>query len=219
MGGDGASAPLTPGQWIQEIFWHAHLPGRLYLISTVDGVRVTKQQAHISSDAVVVPDIDWTTNDVASYFLPWNKTTHAVGSWLELCIGKYRGDIGYVIGASTMSDGLVLAIVPRLNISAPERRKKQRTGGVASTARKQSRRAAPDLFVPTSEAKSIPISKGGLRELFSKHFVCFDRKLIQGKGGMNVAKDTFAFLRTGLGPLEEDIRNEAVGGEQNDERR
>lgn len=159
-----------------------HLPDRVFVLgpaATIQGIRLV---ASISSQPVQIPRTEW-RHVQSSIFLPWISKI-ALRSWVRISKKgvPYRGDLAYVIGSSKTTDGLIIAVLPRLyqahgtmEVRASGKQKgKQKAGG----GRRRNGKA-PQVLFNLDEAvarfgkavKSSPIEDGkGFDEVFANRF-------------------------------------------------
>lgn len=114
--------------WFANVFTLHYLPGRIFVIAPAKTIDALRTLAGIKSKPWRVPLSEWDARYSSPLFRPWSRRHINVRSWVRISEKKisYYGDVAYVLGSAGTTDGLVVAIVPRI------RRPSVREGGETS---------------------------------------------------------------------------------------
>jgi hypothetical protein len=137
--------------WVANAFTVPHLPGRLFVFGPAEFISRVRSNRMINSQPVLVPRSEWAHGIQSPLFTAWGSRRIQVGFWVRILAGgTYHGDLGYVIGSSTVSDRLLVAVVPRISytaaVQATAKRTDAQSSGPPAKRQKHARAVQPALF-------------------------------------------------------------------------
>jgi ribosomal protein L24 len=98
------------------VFTLKYLPGRIFVFAPAKTIEAVATLVGLPKPWQV-PRSEWVTKGSSPLFLPWTRQRVNVRSWVRICQkgSSYCGDLGYVVGSSGTTDGLFVAVVPRIH--------------------------------------------------------------------------------------------------------
>lgn len=170
--------------WFDKAFVLHYLPGRIFVFAPVDKIEALGSLAGIPSKPWQVPRSEWDASDVSPLFIPWSRRRINVQSWVRISKQKlsYYGDLAYVVGSAETTDGLLVAVVPRVNHTPGHDEKETRKGKGKQPVSSKTKERKLTLFEPDamtvrfgSAVKAIPIKEkedfvDTLKDKFLKQF-------------------------------------------------
>jgi hypothetical protein len=170
--------------WFDKAFILHYLPGRIFVFAPAKAIEALGTLAGIASKPWQVPRSEWDASDASPLFIPWSRRRINVQSWVRISKEKlsYYGDLAYVVGSAETTDGLLVAVVPRVNHTPghDEKETRKRKGKQSVSSKTKERKLA--LFEPDamtvrfgSAVKAIPIREKEdffdiLKDKFLKQF-------------------------------------------------
>ena len=103
--------------WFEKAFILHYLPGRIFVFAPANTIQRLGSRAGIASEPCHVPRSEWDASDASPPFIPWSRHRINVQSWVRISKENlsYYDDLAYVVGSVETTDGLLVAVVPRVN--------------------------------------------------------------------------------------------------------
>lgn len=132
---------------VREVHERHYLPGRLWIVtSQPEKLDRALWDCNITKKARRI----WANNASPNEFLEWApESSPNAGQWVRGTRGLYKGDLALVLGHSSSTDILQIAVVPRLlSVALPQSKNTKPAATHLEKKRKISSRPAPCVFNP-----------------------------------------------------------------------
>jgi hypothetical protein len=170
--------------WFEKAFILHYLPGRIFVFAPANTIQRLGSRAGIASEPCHVPRSEWDASDTSPLFIPWSRHRINVQSWVRISKEKssYFGDLAYVVGSAETTNGLLVAVVPRVNHTVGHDEKKTSKGKGKQPVSSKMKERKLTLFEPDvmtvrfgSAVKPIPVKEKEdfidiLKDKFLKRF-------------------------------------------------
>ena len=174
--------------WFDEVFTLHYLPGRIFVFAPAKTIEALGIIVGIKSKPWRVPDSEWDARYSSPLFCPWSCRHINIRSWVRISDKKqsYYGDVAYVVGSGGTTDGLLVAIVPRIRRQSVYDGRGTSKGKGKRPVQDKAKDATLALFEPDgimarfgqTAVKTIPVDKKDfvnvLKDLLVNHVTNLD---------------------------------------------